>query len=249
MMTKLPYGAMPPPSTVDVGCCATGGSVHLYGRDPDSRREWRRSLDPAAAAAIWSVLNGETGRVKVADVHDDEMTCYVALDKFGLSDTDNYILEDANGSRLLVLTPAQAQALQWAIERACADALAQSSAGACAPETRAAPREVWVLAARCVLTGDTAAEGVDLVGGHEEVFASRADAMASLRAFLRPLVLCSYDDERFDEALCPADDYRPLDEVIDAIMDDEGHPDTWLHDGYKQSFEVTLTRKEVRSCA
>ena len=90
-----------------------------------------------------------------------------------------------------------------------------------------------------MLTGDCAENGVDQLGGCEQVYLTEEAARDAVREFMRPLV-----NDSFGESYWEA---RTVDDELDDIMaaTDANKTNVWILDGQKQAFEVELTEREV----
>lgn len=245
MKTIIPK-EKPIDSVVNVGVTSKDGLVNVFGtRD---RHAWRLSFMPDQAVKLWRVMAAEQyTTLSATDVDGITVTVSVGLDKAGRVTEDSgdmFTIQDSTGEVLLTLTPDQALALAWTIKRCCEAAIYTDTPGT-ENAKLVKPPKVWVLSSRRLLTGDAAGDGTDLIGGHEEVFASKDAAIWALRDFMKPLVLHAHPDGHFAEDMMTSD-VKSLDDTLDEIMNEDGHPDVWLYDGSKQSFEVSLSCHEVK---
>lgn len=147
-----------------------------------------------------------------------------------------------NGRYKVVLDADEAMALAWAIRDRVSHAISESDVpgvGTFQCETKEIPLKVWVLAARRMLTGDCAENGVDQLGGCEQVYLTEEAARDAVREFMRPLVNDSFGETYWEN--------RTVDDELDDIMaaTDANKTNVWILDGQKQAFEVELTEREV----
>ena len=198
------------------------------------------SFLPGHAVEIWRVLQGEKEAAEVPYVRhglvDGQGKARIWYEektdrfrwKLGLSDGTRVVM-DAN----------EALAVAWAIE-----GMAPMSLWVRHVATESAPKPVWVLSSRRVLAGDCAeTKESEMIGGGEEVFASRESATDNVREVLRVLVNEAYSESYWDNSERNVDDI--LDEIIDQCYELSGST-YWRHDGQTQSFEVKLSEREIR---
>ena len=245
MKTIIPK-EKPIDSVVNVGVTSKDGLVNVFGTG--DRHAWRLSFTPDQAVKLWRVMAAEQyTTLSATDVDGVTVTVSVGLDKAGRVTEDSgdmFTIQDGTGEVLLTLTPDQALALAWTIKRCCEAAIYTDTPGTENAKLVKLPK-VWVLSSRRLLTGDAAGDGTELIGGHEEVFTSKDAALGALRDFMKPLVLQAHPEGHFAEDMMTSD-VKSLDDTLDEIMDEDGHPDVWLYDGSKQSFEVSLSCHEVK---
>ena len=195
------------------------------------------------AVKLWRCLTGETDK--------SDIRFFVPL--FGLCDQRtmhvSYVESDGeckwildNGRYKVVLDADEAMALAWAIRDRVSHAISERDnpgVGTFQCETKEFPLKVWVLAARRMLTGDCAENGVDQLGGCEQVYLTEEAARDAVREFMRPLVNDSFGETYWEN--------RTVDDELDDIMaaTDANKTDVWILDGQKQAFEVELTEREV----
>lgn len=225
--------------TVDVGCTSSNGLVHLFGRTDD--HAWRRSFQPEEAAKIWSVVLGnEYGEQRVHDVDGTEIIVSCNVDGIGRhSATDVYTFFDVSlGAVLFEVEAYQGNVLGWAIERCCAIALDTSTPGA--PSTPA-EEKVWVVSVRRILTGDIASVSVDAIGGYEQVYERKPDALAAAKRAIRECVVNAYTEGHWEHASI---DETTEDVFREGLASFNGDI-MWLHDGLVQSFKVELSNRKV----
>lgn len=240
MTTKIPMEE-PVDKTVKIGCIAKDGLVHIYGTE--LRDAWKLMFTPDEAVKLWRVMAaGQYTSLEAKDVRGIKVKVSVGLDKAGRVTDDSgdmYTIQDGTGEVLLTLTPDQALVLAWTLKRCCEIAM-YTDAPFDTREKSETP-EVWVLACRRMLTGDATGDGTDLIGGHEEVFATEDAAKRHLRDFIRPLVKESHPAGRFH-------DEEELNGCVNEVIGREGdsYPNEWTYDGSTQSFEVTLKRREIQ---
>lgn len=100
---------------------------------------------------------------------------------------------------------------------------------------------VWVLSARNLLTGDSAAEGSELIGGYEKVFATKEAADNEFRGFLRELVNEAHPEDGME---------RDVDSILDDILDNgtkDGTGERYCYDGSTRSFEVSISKRMIEA--
>ena len=199
-------------------------------------------FSPKDAVEVWRVMKGEK---------EDALVRYNRNGLIGRAGCAHVWYKEGDGKFLwrirfeddfcVVLDANEALALSWAIEGQVSMEIWGVRNSAIADN---APDCVWVLSCRRLLSGDCA-ETVDSerIGGHEEVFLSKDSAMENLREFIRPLVNDAYSDSFWDNS------GRNVDDVLDDITSEcfvVSGSASWRHDGQTQSFEVVLSRREVR---
>lgn len=195
------------------------------------------------AVKLWRCLTGE--------IDKSDIRFFVPL--FGLCDQRtmhvSYSENDAGfkwtldtGRYKVMLDEDEALALAWAIRDSVSHAISERDnpgVGTFQCETKEIPLKVWVLAARRMLTGDCAENGVDQLGGCEQVYLTEEAARDAVREFMRPLVNDLFGETYWEN--------RTVDDELDDIMaaTDANKTDVWILDGQKQAFEVELTEREV----
>ena len=134
-------------------------------------RKKRCFMSPDAAVMLWRCFSGEI------------VDCVVEYRTLAAEDAVPKKMEakyhDATSAWNVSMRKAsfmvnadQALALAWALKKCVSDILAPCDE--CQPKTKEiALSEVWILTSRRVLTGDSTAEGADLVGGRSEAFSSK----------------------------------------------------------------------------
>lgn len=223
---------VPANKEVDVGCGFALGSVLIRWSSGDTLH--MREFDPAEVAKIHRVLMGELDDACPKDGSKDALR----INWHELPDgTDEWRFGIVDGETFFTLNADQALALAWGLEGACAAAVYGAP-----PGQRA---HVWVLSSKRMLTGDSAANGAEQIGGTERVFLTKERALDELREFLRVLVNQSYPEHHFEEIEDGV--RRDVDDVLDEIMDQSWNSNVWTHDGMNQSFEVTLNKVEVEA--
>lgn len=233
MKTTLIPANPPAYEEVEVGCGFALGSVFIRWSSGGTLH--MREFDPAEAAKIHRVLMGELDEACPKDGSKDVLRISWHERHDG---TDEWRFGIVDGETFFTLNSDQALALAWSLEGACAAALYWAPPGQ--------RFHVWVLSSKRMLTGDSAANGAEQIGGTERVFLKKEKALDELREFLRVLVNQSYPEHHFEEM---AEDgvSRDVDDVLDEIMDQSGNSNVWTHDGMNQSFEVTLNKVEVEA--
>lgn len=237
----------------DIGVGTSGGRVCLSFTFGDGAAQ-RFLLSPKDAVMLWRCLMGEEQGCMVSSVDED---------KLSLEYEEDASLTAVRGCRTyswswnisankvkdmsFKIDANQALALAWALEKAVEKTVEKTmSPEAEAGPKRQAPLTVWVLTAHRMLTGDSAGEGLDLIGGHSEVFSSKEKAEDRLREFMRPLVNEAHPAHSLDGAETNVDDI--LDGVIDEVQhlgDSVWTKDHYQYDGSTQSFTVELENKMV----
>ena len=218
-----------------VGGC-TGGMIWIDGTGESY--VWRRILTVSGAALFADVL---AGRLETACTGGDGDRG----DPMGISCPHPccYIVYDRDEERVLfTLNEPQAAALRLALEREIADAVRDS--GRDTGDGDAPAPEVWLLLSTGVLTGDAAVDGADQIGTRAFAYATREAACGALREFMRPDVVESRPEGRWDE------DDMTVDDALDFIFkdsDDLGSDGDglWTWDGTNRSYEWRLMRLGV----
>ena len=208
----------------------TNGAIVFHGR-MDNGDSWHKALDPKDAVQVWRRMMGETEE----EMHITSPHLDVKYDEHG----ETWIFSDKEV--LCVLGPDECMLVAWAIEKAGGIALYNGPIIPGPPKEKIP--EVWVLSWRRMLTGDTAGEGTELIGGSERIYMTRGGAMSDLPDLLKGLVKDSHPEGHFGP------DEDGLGETVEEIMNEEsnnGHPGKWLYDGSTQSFEVELSWIPVR---
>ena len=227
----------PAPEMADISCYSHEGKVWL-SIVRDSGRVDEMSFHPGEAVKLWRCMMGECDYASLTDPQGRKykMWCHVHP-HLG----EVWEFREDLGEEFFCFDADQALAFAWALVRCCGESLCTRDPAA--KKQASGPTYVWVLASRRIFTGDCAENGREQLGGTERVFATKAAALDALREFLRPLVNDCHSESHWEELEDSA--HRDVDDVLDDILDEGGHPDAWMYDGTKQSFEVTLARVEV----
>lgn len=219
---------------VYVSSCESGEIAVSFGTADG--KSVRRFLDPDRAVALWRCLTGETEKADVATTYAEAM--HISYD-----DKTTLWKIVLKSDLVAILNADQAMALAWGIKKCVADVLDTTPKEKNKTDVkRISLLDVWVLQAQRLLTGDSAADGVEALGGDVKVYSSAEKARNDLREFLRPLVNEAYSETWWGNSGCNVDDV--LDEVIDGEQRSYGES-VWFHDGQTQSFQVTLSKKMV----
>lgn len=201
-------------------------------------------MSPDAAVLLWRCFNGESESclVEYRTVEEDAVPEKIAA-YVDNGDVWNVVMPKAQ----FLINADQALALAWAIKKCILEALSPSEAIPKMKENALSP--VWTLTSRRVLTGDSAAEDADLIGGHTEAFSSKEKAEDRLREFMRPLVNCANTEDHWASAEENIDDV--LDDIIDKREQLPGGPyfASFKYAGSRQAFEVVLAELNVDGVA
>lgn len=199
-------------------------------------------MSPDAAVMLWRCFNGESVSclAEYRTVEGDAVPEKIAVAYVDKGAVWNVVLPKER----FIVNANQALALAWAIKKCVTEALSPSAAIQKTKEI--ALSHVWTLTSRRVLTGDSAAEGADLIGGHTEAFSSKEKAEDRLREFMRPLVNEAHPADSLDGCETNVDD------ILDGIIEEVQHlgnsvwtRDRYHYDGTTQSFVVELENKDV----
>lgn len=222
---------------------STAGGLVCLALDFAGGKKKRCFMSPEAAVMLWRCFSGES--VSCLAEYRTVQEKDAVPEKIAVAYVDKGTVWNVVMPKERFLVNAdQALALAWAIKKCVAEALSPS---AVAPKTKEiALSPVWTLTSRRVLTGDSAAEGADLVGGHVEVFSSKEKAEDRLREFMRPLVNEAHPADSLDGAETNVDD------ILDGIIEEVQHlgnsvwtRDHYYYDGTTQSFVVELENKDL----
>lgn len=198
-------------------------------------------VSPKNAVMMWRCLTGE-----IEKCHFNEDGYKVSLEYTG--DSELWWLKLQKFS--MYLNADEALALAWSLKKSTVECLetapsftmkdnVKDTPNLFQHTTMTWPAKVWVLAARRMLIGDCAENGVDQLGGCEQVYLTEEAARDAVREFMRPLVNDSFGESYWEE--------RTVDDELDDIMavTDANKTNVWILDGQKQAFEVELTEREV----
>lgn len=195
-------------------------------------------MDPQWAVALWRFLTGEKSD---GEIKCDRCTILGERDV----KTHYYYREDLEdgfwfyiqfGVTFCVkLNADEAYALAWSIKDCVKRAICERPKDPQIQEKGF----VWVLSAVQVLTGDAAGEFSELIGGYEEVHLTKTGALDALREFARPIMNAANADVFWEHT----DVDSELDKVFDSC--DEFDDGPWTYNGSKQSFRITLTKREI----
>ena len=208
--------------------------------------EYEFSADQAVR--LWRVLLGDLQEIVAETQHHGEV-------ELKWDESETWTLS-CGGENMVSLNADEAMALAWAIKASVTDALTQqfvlrgrdsvekkiSFSNGGKVEIDLSP--VWVLSWRGMPTGDAAVNGVESIGGGEQVYSSQEKAMDSLRDFLRPLVNGANTETNWEWESNEKDVDTVLDQILLDVQDVDGQK-VWTYDGSKQSIAVYLTKRYV----